>query len=72
MGQPLHKRGRVWSTSHLVFVLRTSAVGKQLVQGVTSNSMLLVINCDISLRYSGQTIRRAIHVQRNIVCMQRG
>ena len=35
-----------------------SAVGKQYLEGVTSNSMLLVVYHDVFLRYSGWTIRR--------------
>ena len=45
-GQPLHKRGRVWSTSHHEFVLQS----QQWVSTTMcdqSNSMLIVVNCDV-------------------------
>ena len=50
--QPLHKRGRVWSTSHHEFVLQS-----QQWVGVSSNSMLFAVSRDAVLAdYSARAI----------------
>ena len=46
-GQPLHKRGRVWSTSHYEFMLQSQQW--QAVRGVSSNSMLFAVSHDAVL-----------------------
>ncbi len=44
-GQPLHKRGRVWSTSHHEFVLQS----QQWASSTSSNSMLFAVSRDAVL-----------------------
>ena len=58
-GQPLHKRRKGLHGQLRITSLCYRVSSGQVVQGASSNWMLIVVNCDVFLRCSGRPFRRA-------------